>query len=94
MECDDIITNPICSNCLANEMHILIDEYDPTLNQFIQGFNGEGSVECIRCSQTMNVCSFCFGRDTVEIIEEKDTKVAEVIAELFQLDRDPFAHIS
>src|SRR3989338_4690769 len=76
MECDDVITNPICSDCLAMEMRSLLEEHDPFLSYQIRGFNWESGVPCIRCGQLMNVCAYCFSNDIFDFVQEQNQELA------------------
>lgn len=86
IECDEIITNPICTECLAERMRIVVEEFDSELAQQIHGFNVEGETHCIRCGKSMALCAHCFSRDIYEFISEKDHHLAAEFASRFDFD--------
>lgn len=77
MECDEIITNPICANCLAAKMRIVVGEQRPDLVQDITGFVVDGETACISCGEKMGLCAHCFSRGVYEFLSTKDQKLAK-----------------
>ena len=74
-ECDEIISNPLCSECLAERMKSMVQEYNPALAEEIIGFAIDGDTTCISCGQGMGLCAHCFSRDIYEYLQEKDSWV-------------------
>lgn len=86
IECDHVITNPICSDCLAEEMVVMISEYDPKLAAEITGFALEGDTFCLKCKKGMSLCAHCFSRDVYDYLEERNPKVAKEFVNKFDFD--------
>ncbi len=68
VECDDIITNPICTECLAKKMRIVVREHDPKLAEDIIEADVPGDTWCITCGKTMGICAHCFSKDVYEML--------------------------
>ena len=85
-ECDEIITNPICSDCLAQNMRVMVGQFDPTLAEDITGFDIEGDTQCIRCGRSMGLCAHCFSKDIYFFLEEKKSSLAEDFLANFDFD--------
>lgn len=86
VECDDIITNPICGDCLAKEMRVMLQEYDPALAETISYFAIEGEMQCIFCKQKMALCAHCFSKDVHEYLKEKNPTLASEFVSRFDFD--------
>ena len=87
IECDEAITNPICSDCLATTMRVMIAEYDQKLAQKVVGFSMEdGITTCIQCGQSMSLCAHCFSRDIYEYLQERNPAIAEEFVNRFDFD--------
>ena len=87
--CDEVITNPICSQCLAGQMKVVVGEYDQKLARRIVGFSSpasEGDMVCITCSQSMSLCAHCFSKDIYEYLSENNTQIAEEFINRFDFD--------
>ena len=76
IECEDIITNPLCSYCLASQMSVLVGECDRKLADKIAGFTVEGKTKCISCNRNMGLCAHCFSKDVYQYLQENNTLVA------------------
>jgi hypothetical protein len=77
IDCDDIITNPVCSECLATQMKVMISEYDENLAQDIVVCDVEGATLCMHCTKPMGLCAHCFSRDVYEQISQKNGDLAD-----------------
>ncbi len=86
IECDHAITNPVCPDCLANEMRVMVQETRPDLAQNILGFKMSGSTTCISCHQTMALCAHCFSRGIHDYLKEEDTVLANEFKARFDFD--------
>ena len=89
IECDEIITNPICPECLAERMKIVVQEHDPKLAEEISGIEIDGATQCISCGKNMGLCTHCFSKDVYEFVEEQNPVLSrEFIARFdFELRR-------
>ena len=86
VECDDIITNPVCPNCLAAQMMVMIGEYDHKLVEYIKGISIDGNTTCIICNQRMGLCAYCFSKDIYEFIKDKNQKIGQEFLQRFDFE--------
>lgn len=86
VECDEIITNPICTECLADRMRTVVAEQDPMLAAEIRGFELEGETQCILCHKNMAICAHCFSKDMYEFLQEKNSGLAADFASRFDFE--------
>lgn len=86
VECNEIITNPLCTMCLAERMAMVVGEYDQKLAKAIKGIDVEGDTRCISCGRHMGVCAHCFSKDVYEFLAEKKPAVAEEFLSQFDFD--------
>ena len=78
IECDDVITEPICPGCLSKRMQQFVEESDPELAKEIENLVvPEGNALCLFCGKKMNICAHCFSREVYEFIVEKNSLLAE-----------------
>jgi len=78
MECDEVITEPICSGCLSKRMQEFVGESDPELAKEIENLVvPEGDSPCLFCGKKMNLCAHCFSREVYQFILEKNAPLAE-----------------
>ena len=71
VECDEIITNPICPECLAKKMRLVVSEHDKKLAEDIVSANVDGETTCIICGLEMGVCAHCFSKEIYEMLVSK-----------------------
>ena len=50
--CNEVITNPICPDCLAERMQAWLAETNPKLAKDIRGYHLDGDTKCIFCNKT------------------------------------------
>ena len=86
VECNQIITNPICAECLADRMRIMIHEYNPKLAREIVGCNISGDTHCLFCGKGMALCAYCFSRGIYDFLEEKNPELAQEFASRFDFE--------
>lgn len=87
VECDEVITNPVCPNCLAQKMRIFISQHNKILAKQISGFSSEeGETSCILCGKKMSLCAHCFSKDIYEFLEEKNSELAKEFLNHFDFD--------
>ena len=84
--CDDIITNPVCSDCLAVQMAVMVGEYDPELARHIRGIKIQGNTVCIKCGQKMGLCAHCFSKDIYQFILEKNERLGKEFLQRFDFE--------
>ncbi len=76
VECDDVITNPICPECLAERMRETVQEHNASLANKIRGIAIDGATKCLFCGKSMGLCAFCFSKDVYEFILEVEPALA------------------
>ncbi len=86
MECDDVITNPLCAHCLAEKMRMVVGITNKTLAKNIVGFSSEGSTTCLQCGDHMALCAHCFSKDIYEYVQENDPQLAKDFIRHFDFD--------
>lgn len=86
MECDEIITNPICTECLADRMKLVVREYNEGLAEKISGLAVEGNTPCLFCGKMIALCAHCFAKDVYEMIHENNPEIAIEFAGRFDFD--------
>lgn len=86
MECDNAVVNPICPECLAQRMRMVVGEKDPELARHITGANTLGETKCIFCGKSVGVCAPCFSRDIYEFIKERNAELADNFKAIFDFD--------
>ena len=86
VECDDIITNPICPHCLVREMVVMVGEQDRILAKKIKAFNVPGETRCIHCSTLMGICAYCCTKDVYEYLLEKKPILAREFLNKFDFE--------
>lgn len=82
MECDEIITNPLCGVCLAEEVRAFAGQ-NPIP---VFGYAGEGNVTCIRCHRSMGLCAHCFCRDIYDYLRDEKSPLATEFLSRFDFD--------
>jgi hypothetical protein len=86
LECDDVITNPICTECLASRMRMVIKEHDQSLANEIRGIEVKGETTCIFCNKKMAICAHCFSREVYDFVLERNVTAAEDFLSKFDFD--------
>ncbi|MBU0929628.1 MAG: hypothetical protein KJ623_00990 [Nanoarchaeota archaeon] len=78
--CNDEITNPICINCLEQELIYWFVDYDPKLVSRIRVLKRafdmyeDTEANCIKCGNNINVCSHCFLTEVMNLIKDENLK--------------------
>ena len=83
VECEEIITNPICPECLAEGMKIVVQEHDQKLAEQIVGTEIDGDTTCIQCTKRMGLCAHCFAQDIYEYLQGENKEIAKEFASRF-----------
>ena len=82
--CDEVITQPICANCLREEIATWLQERVPErpelllrleeLTEEILAFGGETG--CIKCRNPMSLCSHCYTEHIYAWVVEQFPRLA------------------
>lgn len=94
LECQQVITNPICSGCLTKTMSMWLQEKKPELAQNLELDDAQGDTLCLFCSRGMSICAHCTSRDVYDYLAEIDMTIAKEFAARFdfELRADVFAY--
>lgn len=77
--CEDVITNPICPDCLGNEFKAWLGDHRRTvllkiqkdLYSFKEQMGPEGTT-CVICKEPMAICPHCLAKSAQRIIDGED----------------------
>jgi len=86
IECDEAISNPICTECLARRMREVVGESNLKLARSIKGIPTQGGTSCIFCGKEVGVCAHCFSRDVYEFLQEKNQRLAKLFQSQFDFN--------
>ena len=86
IDCSEVISNPVCSECLGKQMKQVLGEIDPSLPNKIVTSNFAGDTHCIGCGSEMGLCAHCFSRDVYEQIKDVNEAAAEEFLARFDYD--------
>lgn len=90
--CGEAITNPICPECLQNEIEQWIDGFKPSAAKRIKGYSWgfdtyrHDTVKCVVCGNNMSICAHCFCKDVFELVEKELGELAEDFLYSFNFD--------
>ena len=86
VECEQVITNPLCPSCLTTQMCVMFGEHDEKLSDVVSVCSIEGSTRCIKCNSGMGLCAHCFCRDVYEFLDEQKHPLAKEFLARFDFD--------
>jgi hypothetical protein len=86
VQCEDVITNPLCTDCLAMQMVVMVGEYDQNLAKYIKGFVTDGDTICISCGSRMGLCAYCFSKDIYGFLKDKKSTIAQEFLSRFDFE--------
>jgi len=83
VECQEVITQPVCSQCLSVEMEDWLQEAKPELLDELklvadESF-GMGDINCILCKERMNICTYCFTEHILEWLGKNPKLIPEFV---------------
>ncbi|MEK6952130.1 MAG: hypothetical protein AABX29_03875 [Nanoarchaeota archaeon] len=81
--CQEAITNPVCQDCLEEEIETWLKKREPKLiprlrkqtEEFKAITISEGSVPCIFCKNDMNSCAYCYTGFIEEWLRKKHPRL-------------------
>ncbi|MFA5176017.1 MAG: hypothetical protein WC413_02030 [Candidatus Nanoarchaeia archaeon] len=90
--CDEVITNPICLDCLAREVEFWLRDRDPSLLPEVRKIRHELNVydnfqetseTCIKCKMEMNICPHCYCTKLLKLFQTKSPELVELFRKAF-----------
>ena len=92
--CDEAITNPICPECLINEMQLWAYELDPKLADiigemiFVFSSYEHPLSSCVVCGKRTNICPHCVAKEIYEHVAARDEELAPLFVKRFNYELD------
>ena len=88
--CNEVITNPICPECLKKQMKIWLTNKAPKLTPIleIQALSEpeEDNIKCILCGEGMEICNYCYTTEIHELIKLHEPRLAQEFEMVFGLN--------
>jgi len=87
--CGDVISNPICPGCLAEELEDLLGREHPEAQLVVRearktiGTSGSELTTCVICGRDMNICPVCFMEEMRGMMADTNPRTGELITERF-----------
>jgi hypothetical protein len=87
--CGDVISNPICPGCLAEEMEDLLGREHPEAQLVVReaknavATSGEELTYCIICGEQMSICPYCFMEEMRNQVSTNDPRTGDLLTEKF-----------
>ena len=76
--CGEVITNPICIECLEKEMEYwLMDKNMEMLAKEVTDISKSYThdvTDCIICRKNMNICAHCYAKEVSSLIRSRKIK--------------------
>ncbi len=79
--CEEPITNPVCSGCLANSIGQWLREKGLEVELAVPGEGSQDS--CIKCNKKMDLCTYCYTEHVYEQLKEKGVAPAKIVDFLY-----------
>lgn len=80
--CTDVITNPLCPECLLQEMMDWAYDKEDVMLALLDEMESikcfDGTTPCLKCSNNFSICAYCF---TEQVRENLDYYFPEIAAE-------------
>lgn len=90
--CGDVITTPICADCLGREVEAWLRDNRPELIKDIRividtfGSFTHKATKCVVCGSQMSICPHCVSMDILMLLRTKDIELAKEFKWLFNFD--------
>ncbi len=103
--CSEAITNPLCHNCLGNEIMKWLEFYPnvkkkiaPKLKTFVNQVNNEavGAVNCVACgNKKAALCPYCFSEGIFKLLLKNkiDKNIVGDFLTIFNFDAEHQGYI-
>lgn len=72
VQCEEVITNPLCPVCLQKGVQQWLgDEHNDVLSREVSLMtdNALGETPCIRCGSPMGLCVYCYTKDVFDLVK-------------------------
>ncbi len=83
--CDEVITQPICLDCLEKEVVQWLITKGPDfiplvrgVSEFFRSNEDEKKTVCILCGNRMNVCPYCYKNEVYELLNGLSEEFREI----------------
>ena len=86
--CDEVITNPICLDCLEEQLKhwwLLVKDEPLELKELFTGYPEIGT-RCIICGENISVCSHCYAKEAWDLIIKNYPELGEEFLIHFNYD--------
>jgi hypothetical protein len=88
--CEEQVTQPLCPDCLSRGVEQWLYEKRPELVAELKDRTGEiaypGGDVCMRCKDSMSICSFCYTKHINSWLMKVDKKLARQHNQIFSLN--------
>ena len=85
LECKKSITNPICNECISDQVKIWAFEKKIDHDFKTKTYGGTG-VNCLKCKKEMQVCSECYVKEVFITIIRKNPILGTKFSETFNCE--------
>ena len=92
MICGEVITNPICTECLAREIEDWLISKKPNLIPTIRLLaeiaepREESLTTCIFCGKIIDTCMYCFTQEVLEFLQNICPELVDSFLEHFSYE--------
>ena len=76
--CSEVITNPVCTDCLGMEMSQWLSEKEgKCIGTYAVSSEKTIGVSCVLCHTAMNLCSRCFAKEELQAMGFESEEMKE-----------------
>lgn len=88
--CEEAVTNPICSECLAEQMRHWLKQRNMTsevVEDSLKIFKGLPEIsKCVLCGSNMTVCRHCFAKEVYDELKFTNPEMEEEFMRMFNYE--------
>ena len=88
--CKDVITNPICPECLEEGIGSWLAGVKPKISHQLRSKTFEvdtvGDVKCIKCKRSRGLCPYCYTKHIFSWLRTEHSELALTFLEIFNFD--------
>lgn len=102
--CGDVITNPVCTECMEREVEDWLVLKNPALIPSVRVLSKiadkkeHSTTSCLFCGKMIDTCIYCFIQDVLELLQHSNPELVDGFLENFsyeaeykQVPEEPFA---